>query len=278
VAEAQIVRTPDGRTLAFCEWGDGDGAPLFFLHGSPGSRFLRSVNGEYERHAIHAVTYDRPGYGQSSRRPRRRVADTAGDIRTIADHLGLADFAVVGVSGGGPHALAAAAKLPGRVTRCATIVSPGPPDADDLDFLAHMSAEEMQDFHADQQGVEPDHDELSRKVHALVDWVQSDSDLPERIKSMLAEAFEAAIAPGPGGLIDDNFALAHPWGFTLSAIRCPVRIMAAEDDVISTTHGRWLADHVPSADLISVPGGHVGPREAHDEELLAWAADPTDGA
>ena len=126
VAETRMVRAPDGRSLAFCEWGDPDGAPLFFLHGSPGSRLLRSVNGEYERHAIRAVTYDRPGYGQSGRQRRHRVADAAGDVQAIADHLGLAGFAVVGVSAGGPYALAAAAELPGRVTRCATIVSVGP--------------------------------------------------------------------------------------------------------------------------------------------------------
>jgi pimeloyl-ACP methyl ester carboxylesterase len=277
VAETQIVRTPDRRSLAFCEWGDPDGAPLFFLHGSPGSRLLRSVNGEYERHAIRAVTYDRPGYGLSSRQPRHRVADAAGDIQTIADHLGLAKFAVVGVSAGGPYALAVAAELPGRVTRCATIVGVGPPDAGDLDFLANMSAEEIEDFHADQQGVEPAHDVLSRKVQGVIEWVQSLPDMPERIKAMLTEAFGAAIAPGPGGFIDDNYALAHPWGITLGAIGCPVTILTAQDDVSSTTHGRWLADHVPSANLITVPGGHFGPREEHDEKLLAWAAHPSEG-
>lgn len=96
----RIVRTPDGRALAVCAWGDPDGAPIFWLHGTPGSRFLREPGDGYARNHLRVYTYDRPGYGLSTRVPGRSVADAAADIRAIADAFGLEQFGVAGVSGG----------------------------------------------------------------------------------------------------------------------------------------------------------------------------------
>src|SRR4051812_49452500 len=85
---------------------------------------------------IRVVTYDRPGYGRSTRHPGRRVVDCVGDVATIADELGIKRFAVSGASGGGPHALAIAARLPERVTRVACVVGAAPYDAEDLEWFA----------------------------------------------------------------------------------------------------------------------------------------------
>lgn len=104
-----VVRLESGRELAVAEWGDPVGKPLFFLHGTPGSRYLRHIGGEYGRRHIRVVTYDRPGYGRSTRARGRCTADSAAHVVAIADAMGLDRFAVVGVSGGGPHALAVAA-------------------------------------------------------------------------------------------------------------------------------------------------------------------------
>jgi pimeloyl-ACP methyl ester carboxylesterase len=65
------VQTVDGRTLAFDQWGPDDGYPVFVLAGTPGGRLVRHVGGEYDRTAVRAVTYDRPGYGASNRLPDR---------------------------------------------------------------------------------------------------------------------------------------------------------------------------------------------------------------
>jgi pimeloyl-ACP methyl ester carboxylesterase len=107
---------------------------------------MREVRGEYERCGVRVITYDRPGYGRSTRLKGRSIADAAGDVVAIADHLGLDQFGVIGVSGGGPHALAVAAKAPERVTRCATIVSGAPYDADGLDYFADMPGEEQRAY------------------------------------------------------------------------------------------------------------------------------------
>src|SRR5437763_10068342 len=102
----QRVTAPDGRTLEVHELGDADGFPVLFHHGTPGSGTL------YERWktpGVRLVAYDRAGYGASTRRAGRSIADVVGDVEAIADALAFESFATWGLSGGGPHALACAA-------------------------------------------------------------------------------------------------------------------------------------------------------------------------
>ncbi|MEU6238432.1 alpha/beta fold hydrolase, partial [Kitasatospora sp. NPDC047058] len=102
-----MVKAPDGRELAVETAGDPRGRPIVLMHGTPGSRVgpLPRATVLY-RLGIRLVSFDRPGYGDSTRLPGRRVSAAAADVRTIADELGLDRFAVLGRSGGGPHALA----------------------------------------------------------------------------------------------------------------------------------------------------------------------------
>src|SRR5689334_7926605 len=91
------VSAPDGRTLGVAQWGDPGGAPVFALHGIPGSRLVRPPDEEAIQGAgLRLVTYDRPGYGVSDRQPGRRVVDCVRDVAAIADALGLDRFAVSG--------------------------------------------------------------------------------------------------------------------------------------------------------------------------------------
>ena len=142
--DTTIIRLPGGRDLAVCEWGPSGGSALLVLHGTLGSRYVRHPSGEYDRLGIRAVTYDQPGYGCSTRVQGRLNAATADDVAAIADALNLERFGVFVVSGGGPHALAVAALLPDRVTRCASVVGIGPADAERLDFFAGMTEEGIQ--------------------------------------------------------------------------------------------------------------------------------------
>ena len=100
------IPTADGRTLAVAEWGDPNGVPLVAIHGTPGSRISWWEDPTvYARHGLRRLTVDRPGYGDSTRRAGRSVADFVEDVVTITDALGIDTFAVTGGSGGGPHAL-----------------------------------------------------------------------------------------------------------------------------------------------------------------------------
>src|SRR5205814_8376679 len=102
---------PTGRQLRYRAAGDPAAPPVISHHGTPGSRL--PVNPDpHLGDAIRIVSYDRPGYGGSDPRPDRSVADVADDVAAVADALGIERFAVIGGSGGGPHALATAALLP----------------------------------------------------------------------------------------------------------------------------------------------------------------------
>jgi pimeloyl-ACP methyl ester carboxylesterase len=266
-----VVPTSDGRDLGVAQWGDPEGTPLFWLHGTPGSRFLRHVGGEYERNGIRAITYDRPGYGRSTRAQGRRVADSAGDIVTIADALDIDRFAIVGVSGGGPHALAMAAGHPERVMRCATIVGVAPRDAEDLDYFAGMSQEEIDET---EQMAGAD-DSTSGQVYLdTVAWVESlgqSDDLPPHLRGMVVQTVREGLVQGPGGMLDDYAMGAQAWGFDIADVRCETRVMVArEDSSVPPAHGYWLVSHLKRAELVLVDGGHLGPREEAEEQLLRW--------
>src|SRR4051812_3953239 len=78
LARVQALTTPDGRTLTVREGGDAGGVPVFYLHGTPGSSLLYEPSVAHARsHGIRLISYDRPGFGGSTRKPGRTVGDCA---------------------------------------------------------------------------------------------------------------------------------------------------------------------------------------------------------
>lgn len=125
-----MVRIGD-RMLMYAVYGTAGGVPALSFGGTPSTRWKRpEVVATIEASGLRMVMPDRPGYGGSTRQPGRSVASVASDAAALADSLGWDRFAVTGGSGGGPHALACAALLPDRVTRCAVTASNAPPIVD----------------------------------------------------------------------------------------------------------------------------------------------------
>src|SRR5262245_38241010 len=130
------IEVNDGRLIAYEEWGDLSGRPMFQLHGTPGCRLSRHPDATlYPSLHLHVITIDRPGYGESTALPGRRVSHAAHDVAAVADEVGLDRFFVVGGSGGGPHALACAAELGDRVLGCAPVASAAPLIPAEIDGL-----------------------------------------------------------------------------------------------------------------------------------------------
>src|SRR4051795_9047041 len=279
------TETTDGRALAYEETGDPDGAPIFLLHGTPGCRLSgRHPNPERVREAgLRVITYDRPGYGRSTRHRGRQVVDCVGDIAAIADALGIERFTVRGGSGGGPHALAAGARRPERVTRVGCFVSPAPVDAPGLDWLAGMDEVNVREFGWAQAGEETLVPEIEREVRQALERVEEDPasvlgdiDLPEADRAVLAdpdvqrllrEGTYEMFAQGPWGWVDDDFAILAPWGFDLAELRVPVHIRYGAHDVLSPrAHGDWLAANVPNATVTVDEGaGHLLTPDQHPQ-------------
>jgi len=287
-----MVTTADGRSLGVAQWGDPDGTPVLSLHGTPGSRLGRPPAEAALRDAgIRLITYDRPGYGISDRAAGRRVVDCVGDVEAIVDALGISRFAVTGRSGGGPHALAVAARLPDRVALAECVVGAAPFDASGLDWLAGMDAENVEEFGWVRQGEQVLHQELTRLAAADLermtadpakvfsdDWQLADTDRQilarSDVQSVMVEAMREAFRPGVWGWVDDDLAFFEPWGFDVAEIRVPVTVRYGSQDVmIPAAHGAWLADHVPGADVIvDEQAGHLAGPEVMLERMVLLAA------
>src|SRR5207248_7999615 len=141
------VRSQAGRSLTVYEAGDPDGRPILFHHGTPssGKPFDPHVTLAQER-GIRLVSYDRAGYGDSTRHAGRAVVDVVQDVESIADALGFEHFATWGLSGGGPHTLATAAGLPDRVVAVATAASIAPPDRPGIELTDGMGEGNIVEF------------------------------------------------------------------------------------------------------------------------------------
>jgi pimeloyl-ACP methyl ester carboxylesterase len=125
-----VIVLPDGRRLAYAEYGDPDGEPVFLFHGLPGSRLSWGLlPGAPIPTGLRIIAPDRPGYGGSDPKPGRSLLDWADDVAQLADTLNISEFDIVGVSGGGPGALACAWKMPDRLTTVGIVSSPAPTDA-----------------------------------------------------------------------------------------------------------------------------------------------------
>jgi pimeloyl-ACP methyl ester carboxylesterase len=122
-----LLALPDGRSLAYAEFGDPDGRPVLFFHATPGYRRNPwATDAELRSAGVRLIAPDRPGVGRSTPQPHRRLLDWPDDVRHLADALGLERFAVVGFSNGGPHAAACAYKFGPRVSGTA-LGAPLPP-------------------------------------------------------------------------------------------------------------------------------------------------------
>ncbi|MGA8680459.1 MAG: alpha/beta fold hydrolase [Acidimicrobiales bacterium] len=285
---AQVTQAADGRTIMFAEWGDLDGTPVFALHGTPGCRLNRHPNEELVRSAgAHLITYDRAGYGGSDRHRGRVVADCAGDVTAIAASLGVDRFAVMGSSGGGPHALAVAALLGERVTRAICNVGVAPYDAMGEDWITGMDPENVKEFGwalagEDRLAAElKQEDERIRRIASVDPSAVLDTfDLAAADKAVLAredfaqvmrESILEETRNGVWGWVDDDLAFTIPWGFDPAAITVPTRVLYGTSDVlVPAAHGAWLAATIPGAEAQVSELGHMGDPDEDLVGSLAW--------
>ncbi|HEX8344459.1 MAG TPA: alpha/beta hydrolase [Actinoplanes sp.] len=287
------------RILSYEIAGPADGMPVFLLHGTPGSSSgPRPRNIVLHRLGVKLVSYDRPGYGRSRRQPGRRVVDAAADVRLIAEHARIKRYAVVGRSGGGPHALAVAARNPDQVVAAAVLVSLAPATAPDLDWYSGMAEYNTHGYAADevQQGQDGDVSTVVERIRVRAERIQRDpqalvSDLCEVMRSsdrrivkdvgigpLLTKTYAEALRDGPYGWIDDALAFRSNWGFEPSEIRVPVCFWHGEDDNFSpVAHTRWLADRVPHSQIQLQSGtAHFGALEILPK-MLDWLKSMQEG-
>jgi pimeloyl-ACP methyl ester carboxylesterase len=269
------VTSVGGRDVGFRLYGPRTGSPVVLHNGTPGTSMLSPNHvSAAERAGVRLLVIDRPGYGASTRQPGRLVVDVVTIVSRIVDDLGWDRFAVWGGSGGAPHALACAAELPQRVTKCASVVGPAPFDAAGLDWFAGMTAANVEEFRLAQLG-DSAYRPLVERLGAEAVSAATAGDIQITEEYQLAESdiaalkarttedgylarVQAAFRDGMDGWIDDSIAMVQPWGFDLSAISVPVSVHYGLDDVlVPSSHGEYLMRVIPNAQQALLSGGHI---------------------
>ncbi|HUB22842.1 MAG TPA: alpha/beta hydrolase [Streptosporangiaceae bacterium] len=280
--ERRLITLPDGRDIDLLLAGPPDGLPFVMHEGTPIGLVLYppTVTAAQDRN-LRPILMARPGYERSTPRPRRRVADVAGDVAAVLDTLGLDTFVTAGWSGGGPHALACAALLPGRCLAAASIAGVAPYHAPGLDFTAGMGPENVAEFGAALRGPQPLTEFLDREaagfgavtgpgVAAALGGLIADADravLTGGFADHIAAGVRASVSTGIAGWRDDDLAFVADWGFSLSGEgklpggegKLPVAVWQGDQDrMVPYAHGQWLAANIPGARAHLLPGeGHL---------------------
>jgi pimeloyl-ACP methyl ester carboxylesterase len=272
----------DGRRLHAYDTGPDSPAALavFWLHGTPNTgEPPEPLFAAAAERGIRWVSYDRPSYGGSSPLRGRTVASAAVDIAAVADVLGLRRFAVMGHSGGGPHALAAGALLAARVIAVVSVSGLAPYDAEGLDWYAGMGAAGAAESRAAAHGRDAltaflaAEEEFDPEMFTAEDWAALQGPW-----AWLGGVAGQAIEAGPDGLIDDKLAYVAPWGFEPADVRQPVLVVhGGQDRMVPSAHGEWLARHLPTAELrLSPADGHISVLLSADE-ALDWLREQANG-
>ena len=251
--EELTIGTADGRSLTVYDAGDPAGRPILFHHGTPSSGMPFDQHVELAREqGARLLSYDRAGYGDSTRNPGRTVAAVVRDVRAIADALELERFATWGLSGGGPHALATAAGLPDRVVAVAAAASIAPPDRPELDLTEGMGEGNIVEFGLAQQGEEALRPALERDFAGL-------RELDGALGAHMLDSFRRSLARSVDGWVDDDLAFTRSWGFELESIQVPTLVVQGRQDLmVPWAHGEWLAHNLPSAEAwLREDEGHV---------------------
>lgn len=279
----ETIAVENDRQVAYERWGELDGQPMFFLHGTPGCRLNRHPDATlWPNLGLHVITIDRPGYGESTALPGRRVSHAASDVAAVADALGLGRFLVLGGSGGGPHALACAAELGHRVLACAAVASAAPILPDEVEALIGLNRKSFRilaehgrpgmveflgplrdAFLADPVGALEA--QLADAPAADIQWNQR-----EDVRRVRREAILEALRPGVQGWVDDSVSIfGDDWNIDLGRVICPVRFWHSDDDKNGPLAAiKRLVDAVPGATLTVWSGeGHSAPARNMEQIL-----------
>jgi pimeloyl-ACP methyl ester carboxylesterase len=276
----------DGRRLGFAEWGDPDGWPLLFFHGTPSSRLgLEWAEIPAAERGVRVLSIDRPGHGLSDPAPGRTLLDWTRDVTGFAGALGLERFGIAGWSGGGPYVLACAYALADRLTGAAVLSGCGPLDT----RVARRSSSPFDRMMLSLSPRAPRSARLLLKPAVLAARrtprlaVKSfEQDLSPRDLQVFRQKSDAvsameffleAFRSGSAGVVDDYRVLASPWGFTPEEIDYPVHFWHGDDDrIVAIAEARALTQRMPNATFTVVPGeGHLMLME-HGPEVFAALA------
>ncbi|MGD9169578.1 MAG: alpha/beta hydrolase [Candidatus Thiodiazotropha sp.] len=282
--EANLVQLPDGRQLAYAEYGNPQGMPTIYCHGFPGSRLeARLFDIPARRHNLRVIAPDRNGLGLSDPKPGRRLIDWAVDVEALADILQIDRFFLIGISGGGPYATACAHRLADRLIGFTLVCPLGPLDNPTL--LAAMRWPAQINFRSIRDT--PWLSNLSFRfaviplaqlspgwIYQIMLGLAPAPDVAvlnrQQVRTAIIASLREAIRQGADGVLQEMALYTQPWGFDLSGITLAVQLWhGTADDTVPLLHGRTLAEHLPDCTIQVIEGeGHFSLPIDHMEQIL----------
>jgi pimeloyl-ACP methyl ester carboxylesterase len=287
------LRLRDGRRLQLLEVGKRDGFPLFHFHGNGSSRLeVLTVQAVAEHLGVRLICLDRPGIGGSDERRGYRRLDWP-DVVEVADQLGVERFAVEGLSGGAPFALACAYTIPHRLNACG-LISPatGPfiqqagsfALRSEVWMLVHFPWLVQALFRLSVRLSGSDEESLEKKLvragaqlgeadHQLLEEADHQLLENESIRKAFAQATAESLRQAADAATKDGLVYSKPWGFQVEAIRCPHLFLwqGEQDRVMSAAAARLLAQALPHCTATFYPNeGHLSTFVNHAQEI--WKA------
>jgi pimeloyl-ACP methyl ester carboxylesterase len=276
-ADPRTVTLPDGRELGYAEFGDPDGTPLVLCHGFPNSRVFGALfDAAGREQGVRVITPDRPGMGVSDPDPDRSLTDWPADVRDFLDALDVPQAAVLGISGGGPYALATAALLDDRVTRAGVACGVGP--------MASVGLRERAWYYTARfappasklalwlLGRRATRDRESFLESLAEDAAPADGALwtGEVGRVVHASMVESTRHHGIGPLVRETAIYGSPWGFDLADVGVPVYLWYGKADaLVPPEMGLYLTRKLPTAEAHVYPDlGHLSVFRRNETAIL----------
>jgi pimeloyl-ACP methyl ester carboxylesterase len=266
-----LVPLDGGRSLGYAEYGDPEGDPVLWFHGTPGARkqIPPDAPALAKERGIRLIGVERPGTGYSTTYAYDRIIDWAEDLEAFADGLGLRKFATVGLSGGGPYVLAACHALPERVVAGAVLGGIGPTRGPETapgytrllplayPFLAALRRPLAELLSATIKGIRS---VASEGYDLYKNYISPPSDRAvlgdPAMKAVFIYDLTTALEGGLRAPVSDVVLFGRHWGFSLRDINVPVRFWHGDADrIVPLSHGQFQAALVPGAELVVCPGG-----------------------
>lgn len=265
-AGVATVRLDDDRRLAYAEYGRPDGAPVVFLHGTPGSRRLaRLFDAAAREHGVRVLAPDRPGYGRSTPWPDRSIRDAGAVVGAVLDDADVGTAGLVAFSGGAPHALATAASHPDRLTRVDVVSGATPPGVTDSPppvqrLLAGLATTTPGLLRGLLRGQAWLADRLDPSfVVAQYTAGGSAGAVPDDAAAVVRADFVEALAGDAGGAVSELRNAAGEWDVPYGEIGTDVRFRHGRNDTNVPIDGvRRLVDRIPTARLEALDADHLG--------------------
>lgn len=270
--------------MGFAEFGDPHGLAIFYCHGFPASRLEGKLFDIAARqNNIRLIVMDRPGYGLSGPKRLAKIAHWTHDLIELANHLEIDRFGVLGVSGGGPYALACAYQFPSRLSAIGVVCGLGPVYSNwalkrmkwpaRIGFFLAKSAPVLLPVLYGNMTAKLMH-WRPQMCQSLLTIAAPQSDRTVLRKPEVAEnisgSIKAALHQGAKGALADFYRYVNDWGFKPENIEIPINLWhGTVDTVVPACHTEYFANIIPKTRCEYLPGeGHFSLPILHIDEIF----------